>query len=446
MRTLIPSLLTLALAIPALASNQNGYNSYNPDTYDVCATQYTMQHYMQGKCFELERAVQAGSNENFKLRAILLAEDLSKSAEQPTLVMIPGGPGESSGMLRWALNEKDVLNGIIKHLKLNVVLFDPRGTGTSKFSKAIEEYPAAAVSTKLMTDDLLALVNSVSPNKAVYLMSHSAGGSVAAQFAIQHPERVAGVLMISSSTSPRQMALINLGQIAERSAVWEQFLMDPAHAWLPLAELNRKYLESERAVMQQYKALVLKQYVHPGFPKIGIPMWRNKVLMAIEADASGKAAAEMIESFHADLTALEKATGQELAPAALVARKLTEADLVPLEFKGQEWIKVAVMCKEGLTANELTTPTYLDGITMARFCNNISAENEGQLLSTDLSKIKAPVVFISGQNDVQVPPHVAREIVAQLPNGKLILDPKAGHAVFFENPMTFFNAVEKFVR
>jgi pimeloyl-ACP methyl ester carboxylesterase len=445
MRTLILSLLALVAALPALAASNHGYNSYNPETYDVCQTQYTMQHYMQGKCFEIERPVQAGG-ESFKLRAVLLAEDLSKVSQQPTLVMIPGGPGESSGMLRYVLNEKDMLNGIIKHLGLNVVLFDPRGTGSSKFSKPVSEYDPKAVSTELMTEDLLALVNSVSPDKPVYLMSHSAGGSVAVQLALRAPERISGMLLASSSTSPRQMALINLGLISGQSALWERFLKDPAHAALPLAELDRKYQESERAVIQQQKARILKQFVHPGFPKISVPMWRDQVLLAAESDPSGQAVAALVENFYRDMTTLENASGQSLAPAALEERKLSEADMVPLDFKGGEWIKAAVMCGEGLTAKELETPTYLDGITMARFCNNIHAASEKDLLTADLTKVKVPVLFVGGQNDTQVPPYIAREIVSQLPNATLILDAKSGHAVFYENPVTFYKAVEKFVR
>lgn len=445
MRTLALSLLTLIAALPALAAANHGYNSYNPDTYDVCQTQYTMQHYMQGKCFEIERPVQAGG-ETFKLRAVLLAEDLAKASQQPTLVMIPGGPGESSGMLRYVLNEKDMLNGIIKHLGLNVVLFDPRGTGTSKFARPVSEYDPQTVSTELMTEDLLALVKAVSPDKPVYLMSHSAGGSVAVQLALKASDRLSGMLLASSSTSPRQMALINLGLIAEHSALWDKFLRDPAHASLPLADLDRKYRESERAVIQQQKARILKQFVHPGFPKITALMWRDQVLLAAESDPSGQAVAALVENFHRDMTTLEQATGQPLAPAELVARKLTDADMVPLEFKGAEWIKAAVMCGQGLTAKELETPTYLDGITMARFCNNIHAASEKDLVTADLSKVKVPVLFVGGLNDTQVPPYIAREIVSQLPNATLILDAKSGHAVFYENPVTFYKAVENFVR
>ena len=133
-------------------------------------------------------------------------------------------------MLRWVLNEKDMLNGMMKYLNVNIVLFDPRGTGTSVFARPVSEYDPGAVSTQRMTDDLLALVDAVSPAQPVYLMSHSAGGSVAVQLALQHPERVARMILASSSTSPRQMALLNLEGLGQRPAAWEKFRQDPAHA------------------------------------------------------------------------------------------------------------------------------------------------------------------------------------------------------------------------
>ena len=137
--------------------------------------------------------------------AVGISTDLATAASRPSLVLIPGGPGESSGMLRWVLNEKDMLNGMMKYLNVNIVLFDPRGTGTSVFARPVSEYDPGAVSTQRMTDDLLALVDAVSPAQPVYLMSHSAGGSVAVQLA--RPSRIVSANRLpapsSSSTTPR---------------------------------------------------------------------------------------------------------------------------------------------------------------------------------------------------------------------------------------------------
>jgi pimeloyl-ACP methyl ester carboxylesterase len=168
---------------------------------DPCITKYTMMHYAQSRCFDVERPLPDGTT--FKIHGGFITKDLSQASTKPTIVLIPGGPGQSSEPLKVALQERELINGMWSPLGMNVVLFDPRGTGFSPLPKATINYDKSVLSSENMVADLKAVVDAISPDKPVFFLAHSAGGHTALRFAELFPNRVSKILLVSASKSAR---------------------------------------------------------------------------------------------------------------------------------------------------------------------------------------------------------------------------------------------------
>lgn len=72
-----------------------------------------------------------------------------------------------------------------------VILFDPRSLGRS-------ERPRQLYDVKTMADDVLGLMDRLGIQRA-HIMGHSLGGVVAQEIAVNHPERVIKLILVSSS-------------------------------------------------------------------------------------------------------------------------------------------------------------------------------------------------------------------------------------------------------
>jgi proline iminopeptidase len=105
-------------------------------------------------------------------------------AGPPTMVVCPGGPGFDHGHLRPGL---DPLAADVQ-----LVYVDPRGTG--------ESAPVAVQTCTLeqMADDVAALCAVLGVERTI-VFGHSAGGFVALQTALRHPELVAGLVLCETS-------------------------------------------------------------------------------------------------------------------------------------------------------------------------------------------------------------------------------------------------------
>ena len=91
---------------------------------------------------------------------------------------------------------------------------------------------------------------------------------------------------------------------------------------------------------------------------------------------------------------------------------------------------------------------------IGRLAPPIRESLEGLLLNedgpslTDLAEwgaFKVPTLVIVGQEDVVVPPVVARMVAAHLPGARLEVVADAGHSVYFEKPAEFNALVDKFL-
>jgi pimeloyl-ACP methyl ester carboxylesterase len=410
---------------------------------DVCDVYRTMLHYTDNYCFTVKRPVTAENKATFTVRGLLVTKqnELDLVEKKQTIVLVPGGPGESAQMFRYALDRKDMILGMVGYLNVNVVLFDPRGTGASVLPKPATEYGGEALSSAMMVDDLAAVVKTVSAGGPVVLLAHSAGGSIAAQFAIKYPELVSKIVMVSTVVSPRQMAQVNLKQYALRDFTWETFMADPRHQALDLKSLDAKYRWIEDVVIQQTKAAILGQYFVDGFPAIAPLTLRDQVIVGSAQDGSGKVVEAAINDLYVKLQALNAKT--PLAPEALRSLKISSENLPA--FSDSEWIKAQIMCGEGMSPEELDTPVFLDGLTMARFCAGLHAKDAGSVVDVDLSKLTLPVLYFMGDRDTQIPAEMARPVISRIPGVQIIEEPAVGHLMFYEAPVVFYNGLEKFL-
>jgi len=62
-----------------------------------------------------------------------------------------------------------------------------------------------------------------------------------------------------------------------------------------------------------------------------------------------------------------------------------------------------------------------------------------------LADFKVPALFIVGEDDIVVPPEMARICAGFIPGARLEIVPGTGHSVYFERPDVFNGLVEAFI-
>lgn len=111
--------------------------------------------------------------------------EVSGPEDGPLVVLLHGGPGDDFRYI-------EPLTGVVDGWSLadahQVVLFDQRGSGLSRRHDH--------VSLADYLDDLRAVIDHFAPGEPVILIGHSWGGMYAAMYMNQHPERVAGAVLL----------------------------------------------------------------------------------------------------------------------------------------------------------------------------------------------------------------------------------------------------------
>ncbi len=57
-----------------------------------------------------------------------------------------------------------------------------------------------------------------------------------------------------------------------------------------------------------------------------------------------------------------------------------------------------------------------------------------------------PILLVTGDADLWIPPYLLRQVAAKIPNSKVVIVPEAGHSVQWEQPALFNDAVLDFIR
>ncbi|MFI1968586.1 hypothetical protein BLA24_05885 [Streptomyces cinnamoneus] len=94
----------------------------------------------------------------------------------------------------------------------SVVMYDQRGHGRS-------ERPASGYRLERFTADLAALLDTLGLHHPVHLVGNSFGGTVALDYALHHPGRVAGVVLVESEPPTAAWAR-KMGGLLAGSAYW----------------------------------------------------------------------------------------------------------------------------------------------------------------------------------------------------------------------------------
>ena len=414
---------------------------------DVCQTKYTLMHLAESRCLEVERPI---GYESFNIRSVVVSKKLADIDTRPLIVMIPGGPGESHGPLRRALQEREILNAILHGFNHNIVMFDPRGTGGSLLPRPVTTYQNDVISTANFVDDLNAVIDATSQNQPVILMAHSAGGQVALEMAIKYPSKVKKIILMAASPSARLMGVTNL-EFFETSApeFLTKYLRD--FSYEERQDLLSKFYFIEDYMAQQLKARVLKKHVHLEFQKQVLTRsfkdprdFRNVLRIAIEVQ-SQVSAANRIQKIYQMIKDVESSAKERIIPEELRMLKLDPTPLTKGKHSNKEWIQKIIMCGEGLSKSELSLPIFYDGRTMNYFCDGIYNKSGVFLNNERLERVTQPVLVLAGDKDTQVPFSLQRDAYAHLPNAKFVVIKDGGHTFFRSHPMDVYNALEKFL-
>lgn len=127
----------------------------------------------------------------------------------PWVILVHGSPGSADAFLEY-------LADTALTQRVHLVAMDRPGFGyTEGFGKPEPSIDAQA-------NAILALVDHLAPKQKVVLVGHSLGGPVIARFAMLHPERTAGLLLVSASVDPKQ----------EEHPWWQQAINKPPLQWV----------------------------------------------------------------------------------------------------------------------------------------------------------------------------------------------------------------------
>lgn len=409
---------------------------------DICQTKYTLLHYAESTCVDVERPVSPSSPEKFNIRSVLISKKLSLVDQQETIVTVPGGPGESGEALLLALQEREVLNSMWYSMNVNIIVYDPRGTGKSLMPNDITTYDRSALALDILVDDLKAVIEKTAKNKPVVLLAHSAGGHVVLRFAEKYPSLVKKLVLVSTSNSPRQMAQLTLDLQAKEPLVWNRFLKTIPDAFVR-AELNKKYLRVEDVIAQQQKARILKKHVYKNLKPYTTADFRGGLISMLETDPTGGKFIAFLNNFYKQFAEMDT-EGQILVPEELRALKLTPQAMNPFKYHAKEWMIRLFVCGEGLSKKEVQTPLLLDGLTMDYYCDGLYSLT-GVFEEPVLENIKTPVLMFSGLQDWRIPTSIAKQTAARLPNARIVIEAEVGHDFFIAKPAVFYDELEAFL-
>ncbi len=159
------------------------------------------------------------------------AVSVSAADSLPLVVLVHGSPGSADNYLAF-------LADTILTERARLVTLDRPGFGyTQDFGKAEPSQTAQAAAVQ-------AVVNQLAPNQKVLLVGHSLGGPVVARFAMDYPERTAGLVLVAASIDPD----------LEEHPWWQSAIDPPPLKWLIPKSFwasNReiKFLEKELRAM-----------------------------------------------------------------------------------------------------------------------------------------------------------------------------------------------------
>lgn len=181
-------------------------------------------------------------------------------AANPVVIMLHGGPGSDYRSLLRLLDPVDGRSLADDYL---VVLWDQRGSGLS------QRHHADDIDLASYDADLDWLVEHFSPNRQVVLIGHSWGGMYATYYISEHPDKVAGAVLMESGPITGELFKDVEDRIFELD-FFSEWLND--YAWT-----ERIITPDDHARADYLRALGMLSDAQPGYHQSTVdraPMWR----------------------------------------------------------------------------------------------------------------------------------------------------------------------------
>jgi proline iminopeptidase len=256
----------------------------------------------------------------------------------PVIVFLHGGPG---GDYRSLLRLAGRYNGYSLADDYFLVFWDQRGTGLSmrqgKDVLTIDQYTA----------DLNALVDRFAAGRKVLLIGESWGGMFATQYINQHPQRVAGAVLIE----PGPLDGATLERLAD-----DMFDLDLQSEWLNDWAWSSQFLTADDHARMDYERMLGSKDSQPRFHESKTdpsPVWRlgaaaNRYLLEDGEDANGVAIYDFTTNLAAFTTpvlfivgSLSEVLGESLQQKQVQRYPSAALKVVPGAGHDVAWVKTA---------------------------------------------------------------------------------------------------------
>ncbi len=407
----------------------------------VCQSQYTMLHYAKTECHLIDRPMD--QNQSFKIKSMLIKAHHPEPKSRPTMILIPGGPGEAADGFRELLEKKEILNALYHHLKLNIILFDPRATGESVLpgqTLTSLELSEKNMSFQLILEDFEALVDYYQLNKVI-LMSHSMGSFTAMKYAQKNPDKVEKLILISPSSGIKSLGDINLWYYGKDFPLLKKHLNavnNPTYT----EEFLRVYNYIENVAIQQQKAQILNFNNFPEFAGISVHLLRQEILKMLgDISIQNNDLLNYLKAVQKDFESI--AALDSLVTPELVSMKLTINDVIV--DKKFSWRKIAnfLICSESLSEQQKDLETIYDGLIYRFRCPE--SPSFESISDVDPQQLKTPALIFTGKDDDQVPYFLQKELAESIKNSQWEVVDEGGHFPPNVEPMRFYKSLENFL-
>jgi pimeloyl-ACP methyl ester carboxylesterase len=417
--------------------------SAQAQAYDPCNVKNSFNSLAESFCKRIETPVSPENKEVFKISGVLLTKTLKTFKEKTTVVLIPGGPGSDSQSIRLSFNQKDLINAFWAHLNVNVVLYDPRGTGSSQLFKNAEHYSYNDFTTSLQVSDLDKVVDAFSPDSPVVLLAHSAGGNTAAKYASQFPDKVRGLVLYSASLSNREIGLSNLRIFSDD---FDYFRKHISTCGANALSLESRRINIETFLKNSLKLIRIGKVRPKGLATdFYLKNFRTELISAVENDFNC--------SSRIDKTLRKWENKILILPEDVKLLVFQQSSVlfdykahIPPTIKRSSWIKTALICSEGLTYKDYSSSLWLEGLNFSHdTCSGFPPVfGEAQNLNWT-QKIEAPTLLLGGTEDpFQLPSFIERN-AALIKNSRVHMFKDAGHEAHLSHSFEFFKTIEDFL-
>lgn len=397
----------------------------------VCLTGNTSIFFAEQKtCASIEREDETG--QKFFIQAHLVGAE-SQSTTRPTVVFVPGGPGDSGSDLFQSFEARSFPGAFQKHLNVNTIYYDPRGTGQSSVGPHFATLTHKTFSTENNVDDVKAILDHFGIRSNVILLAHSAGGAIATRFAEKYPSLVSGLILYSAVSTLRTTGEIIKSYEGENFELWKESLKSRGVTPLEIQELESLYKQVEREIINEKLLWIQGHISEVKLTKKSVFVFRH---------LAHKAAIEGKEAF---LNFLKGPQAQiESLPNLPRAAPITEDVLFAKTTTSPLHLRSVLFCAEALNQADLEESFYYPGVNLSYLCRDKVVHTQS-VRAPRLESIQVPTLVLAGEVDTHVPAYLQKRTAEALPRAQYVSVLGAGHTFHNTHPMPFLKAIQDFL-